>query len=104
MTTEDLHGYEKRSAPPALPPLICMVISDHSSFSVLRETHMTFACVHFKQLKCYESETQRRIENGQNKATGLIPTLENRSLVCQSMELSQGSEEGFSSTQAGQDS
>jgi len=51
MTTEGLHGYERRSAPPALPPLTCMVIPDYSSFSVLRETPMTFACGHFKKLK-----------------------------------------------------
>jgi hypothetical protein len=58
MTTEDLHGHERRSAPPAngrrwsaLLPLICMIIPDHSSFSVLRETPMTFACGHFKKLK-----------------------------------------------------
>jgi hypothetical protein len=58
MTTEVLHGYERRSAPPAngrrwsaLPPRICMVIPDLSSFSVLRETLMTFACGHFKKLK-----------------------------------------------------
>jgi hypothetical protein len=37
-----------------LLPLICMVIPDHSSFSVLREIHMTFACRHFKNLKCYD--------------------------------------------------
>jgi hypothetical protein len=49
MTTEDLHGNERRSAPPAngrrwsaLLPLICMVIPDHSSFYVLRETPVTF--------------------------------------------------------------
>jgi hypothetical protein len=54
MTTEDLHGDERRSAPPALLPLICMVIPDHSSFSVLREASMTFACRHFKKPKCYE--------------------------------------------------
>jgi hypothetical protein len=53
MTTEDLHGNERRSAPPALLPLVCMVIPDHSSFSVLRETPMTFACGHFKKLKCH---------------------------------------------------
>ena len=59
MTTEDLDGYERRSAPPAngrrwsaLLPLICMVIPDYSSFSVLRETPMTFACGHFIKLKC----------------------------------------------------
>jgi hypothetical protein len=52
MTTEGLHGNERRSAPPALLPLICMVFSDHSSFSVLRETPMTFAGGHFKKLKC----------------------------------------------------
>jgi hypothetical protein len=51
MTTEDLHGNARRSAPPALLPLTCMVIPDHSSFSVLRETPMTFACGHFKKLK-----------------------------------------------------
>jgi hypothetical protein len=43
MTTEDLPGHERRSAPPALLPLICMVSSGHSSFSVLRETSMTGA-------------------------------------------------------------
>jgi hypothetical protein len=43
ITTEDLHGNERRSAPPALLPLVCIVIPDHSSFSVLRETPMTFA-------------------------------------------------------------
>jgi hypothetical protein len=52
MTTEGLHGNERLSAPPALLPLICMVFSDHSSFSVLRETPMTFAGGHFKKLKC----------------------------------------------------
>jgi hypothetical protein len=57
MTTEDLHGYERLSAPPALLPPICMVIPDHSSFSVLRETLMTFAYSHFKKLKCYFSST-----------------------------------------------
>ena len=53
MTTEDLHGYERRSAPPALLPLICMVSPGHSSFSVLRETPVTFSCGHFKKLKHY---------------------------------------------------
>jgi hypothetical protein len=57
MTTEELHNNERRSAPPALLPLICIVIPDHSSFSVLRETHMTFACRHFKKLKCYVLRT-----------------------------------------------
>jgi hypothetical protein len=52
MTTEDLHGHERRSAPPAWLPPTCMVIPDHSSFSVLRETPMTFAWDHFKKLKC----------------------------------------------------
>jgi hypothetical protein len=51
ITTEDLHGHERPSAPPALLPLVCIVISDHSSFSVLRETPMTFACGHFQKLK-----------------------------------------------------
>jgi hypothetical protein len=50
MTTKELHGYERRSAPPALLPLICMVSSGHSSFSVLRETPMTFSYDHFKKL------------------------------------------------------
>ena len=54
ITTEDLHGHQRRSAPPALLPPICMIIPDYSSFSVLRETPMTFACGHFKKLKCYE--------------------------------------------------
>ena len=57
MTTEDLHGNERRSAPPAWLPLVCMVIPDHSSFSVLRETPVTFACGHFKELKCYKLST-----------------------------------------------
>jgi hypothetical protein len=58
MTTEELHGNERRSAPPAngrrwsaLLPLICMVSSGYSSFSVLKEARMTFACGHFKKLK-----------------------------------------------------
>jgi hypothetical protein len=53
MTTEERHGYERRSAPPALPALICIVFPGQSSFSVLRETSMTFACAHFKNLKCH---------------------------------------------------
>jgi len=36
MTTEESHGYGRRSAPPALLHLVRMVIPDHSSFSVLR--------------------------------------------------------------------
>jgi hypothetical protein len=59
MTTEDLHGYERRSAPPALLPLSCMVFPDHSSFSVLRETPMTFSCGHLKKLKCYNQGKAR---------------------------------------------
>ena len=55
MTTEDLHGNERRSAPPALLPPICMVIPDHSSFSVLRETPVTFACGHFKKPNVFYS-------------------------------------------------
>jgi hypothetical protein len=50
MTTEELHGNERRSAPPALLPPICMVSSGHSSFSVLRETSMTFAVTISKSL------------------------------------------------------
>jgi hypothetical protein len=45
MTTEDLHGYERRSAPPAWLPLICGVSSDHSPFSVSGETPVAFAWV-----------------------------------------------------------
>ena len=51
MTTEELHGNERRGAPPALPPLICVAIPDHSSFYVLRETPTTFTCGHFQKLK-----------------------------------------------------
>ena len=51
MTTEDLHGHERRSAPPAWLPPTCMAIPDHSSFSVLRETPMTFAFGHFKMIR-----------------------------------------------------
>ena len=52
MTTEDLHGNERRSAPPAWPPLVFIAIPEHSSFSVLRETLMTFVCGYFKKLEC----------------------------------------------------
>jgi hypothetical protein len=38
--------------PPSLP-LVCEVFPDPSSFSVLRETPMTFSWDNFKQLKCY---------------------------------------------------
>jgi hypothetical protein len=55
VTTEDLHGDERRSAPPALLPLVCIVIPDHSSFSVLRETLMTHARVFQKaKMTLYE--------------------------------------------------
>jgi hypothetical protein len=54
MTTEDLHGNERRSAPPAWLPPICMVIPDHSSFYVLRETPVTFACGFFRKQESYE--------------------------------------------------
>ena len=65
MTTEDLHGNDRRSSPPAWLPLVCMVIPDHSSFSVLRETPMTFAWGHFKKLKCckHQISGQRRHED-----------------------------------------
>jgi len=53
MTTEDLHGRQRRSAP-RLAALVCMVIPGQSSFSVLRETSMTSAYGRFKKLKCYE--------------------------------------------------
>jgi hypothetical protein len=52
MTTEDLHGHERRSAPPAWLPPICMLIPDYSSFSVLKETPRTFTGDHFKKIKC----------------------------------------------------
>jgi len=42
--------------PPSLP-LICRIFPDHASFSVLRETPMTFASDHFKTIKCYEGFT-----------------------------------------------
>jgi hypothetical protein len=42
----------KPRRPPSLP-LFCMVFPDHSSFSVLRETPMTFSCDHFKKPKFY---------------------------------------------------
>jgi hypothetical protein len=32
MTTEDWRGHERRSAPPAWLPPICMLIPDYSSF------------------------------------------------------------------------
>jgi hypothetical protein len=34
-------------------PVFCVVFPDHSSFSVLRETSMTFPPDYFKKLKCY---------------------------------------------------
>jgi hypothetical protein len=37
-----------------LLPLICMVTPDYSSFSVLRQTPVTFARGHFRKLKCCE--------------------------------------------------
>jgi hypothetical protein len=42
----------KPRRPPSLP-LICGVLPDHSSFSVLRETPMAFSCNNFKKLTCY---------------------------------------------------
>jgi len=42
----------KLRRPPSLP-LIFMVFPDHASFSVLRETPMTFFYNYFKKLKCY---------------------------------------------------
>jgi hypothetical protein len=44
----------KPRRPPSLP-IICMLFPDQSSFSVLRETSVTFSCDHFKKLKCYVS-------------------------------------------------
>jgi hypothetical protein len=42
----------KPRRPPSLP-LMCEVLADHSSFSVLRETPMAFSCDNFKKLNCY---------------------------------------------------
>ena len=39
----------KPRRPPSLP-LICELLPDHSSFSVLRETPMAFSCDYFKKL------------------------------------------------------
>jgi len=79
MTTEDLHGNVRRSAPPALLPLISIVIPDHSSFSVLRETPMTFACGHFKKLKC-DPESKMAHSKGFRLRVGASP--ENPSMLC----------------------
>ena len=92
MTTEDLHGNERRSAPPAngrrwsaLLPLICMVIPDHSSFSVLRETHMTFACRHFKKPKCYGicslGSPKNSYSSSQREAICLFPLFMNPTIA-----------------------
>jgi hypothetical protein len=43
----------KPRRPPSLP-LICEVFPDYSSFSVLRETPMTFFGGDFKKLNCYD--------------------------------------------------
>jgi hypothetical protein len=43
----------KLRRPPSLP-IICIVFPDHASFSVLRETPMTFFYNYFKKLKCYK--------------------------------------------------
>jgi hypothetical protein len=43
----------KPRRPPSLR-LVCALVPDHSSFSVLRETPMAFTPYHFKKLKCYE--------------------------------------------------
>ncbi len=48
----------KPRRPPSLP-LICKVFPEYSSFSVLRETSMTFPCDHFKKPKCYGDEDRR---------------------------------------------
>jgi hypothetical protein len=42
----------KSRRPPSLH-LICEVLPDHSSFSVLRETPMAFSCNYFKKLNCH---------------------------------------------------
>ena len=43
----------KPRRPPSLP-LVCEVLPDYSSFSVLRETPMAFFCDYFKKLNCYD--------------------------------------------------
>jgi hypothetical protein len=40
----------KPRRPPSLP-VLCVILPDHSSFSVFRETSMTFSGDHFKKLK-----------------------------------------------------
>jgi hypothetical protein len=42
----------KPRRPPSLR-LVCIVFPDYSSFSVLRETSMTFFCDYFKKLTGY---------------------------------------------------
>jgi hypothetical protein len=42
MTTEDLHGNERRSAPPALLPPFFIVYPDLSSFLLLKGSAMAF--------------------------------------------------------------
>jgi hypothetical protein len=49
----------KLRRPPSLP-LICIVFPDYSSFSVLRETSMTYACELFKKLKRYVRSTRTK--------------------------------------------
>ena len=43
----------KPRRPPSLP-LICVLFTDHSSFSVLREIPMAFSWDYFKKLNCYQ--------------------------------------------------
>jgi hypothetical protein len=61
-----MNGGAGETSPPAFPssvagycggqalPLFYGLFPDHSSFSVLRETSMTYSGNHFKKLKCYE--------------------------------------------------
>jgi len=48
----------KPRRPPSLP-LVCELLPDPSSFSVLRETPMAFSCDNFKRLKCYVNTIMR---------------------------------------------
>jgi hypothetical protein len=87
MTTEDLHGNARRSAPPAngrrwsaLLPLICVVIPDHSSFSVLRETPHDLCLWPFQKAKMLQkvkgSFGARREVRGLFSYYPLFPTKE----------------------------
>src|SRR5512143_147812 len=65
MTTEESHGYGRRSAPPALLHLVRMVIPDHSSFSVLRGIPMV------PVIRSRRAQTRHRIYETGYLGTGL---------------------------------